>query len=143
MPREITKEKKAKPIPINHHVKTLLNRLPRAIGHDNVFSYRGRNVLGHKAPICLSLACRKAGIPYGQRVENGITFHDIRWTVKTDMLNAGVDKVHRDLILGHTLKGMDVHCLKPSDEDLKQAMDKFTAWLDGPFSNVDQANATD
>ena len=29
--------------------------------------------------------------------------------VKTNMLNAGVDKVHRNIILGHSLPGLDVH----------------------------------
>lgn len=34
------------------------------------------------------------------------------------MLNAGVDKVNRDLILGHSLKGMDVHFMAPDDDAL-------------------------
>jgi len=68
--------------------------------------------------------------PYGRKTPNGITFHDMRRTVKTHMLYAGVDKVHRDLILGHSLKGMDVHYLAPSDESLKEAMDRYTRWLD-------------
>ena len=46
------------------------------------------------------------------------------------MLNAGVDKVHRDIILGHSLQGMDVHYISPSQEDLTQAMVKYTEWLD-------------
>ena len=29
------------------------------------------------------------------------------------MLNAGVDKVHRDVILGHSLRGMDIHYIEP------------------------------
>jgi len=45
------------------------------------------------------------------------------------MLKASVDKVHRDLILGHSLKGMDVHYLAPSEDSLKEAMDKYTRWL--------------
>jgi len=40
-----------------------------------------------------------------------ITFHDIRRTVKTGMLKAGVDEVYRDAILGHAKKGMDEHYL--------------------------------
>ena len=58
-----------------------------------------------------------------------MTFHDIRRTVKTHMLFAGVDKVYRDVILGHSLKGMDVHYLVPSDESLKDAIEKYTGWL--------------
>ena len=65
--------------------------------------------------------------------------HDIRRTVKTNMLNAGVDKVHRDLILGHSLRGMDVHYLAPDEDTLRQAMDKYTRWVDDQFQNVDQS----
>ena len=41
------------------------------------------------------------------------------------MLTAGVDKVHRDLILGHSLQGMDVHYMAPDDVTLKEAMEKY------------------
>jgi hypothetical protein len=67
---------------------------------------------------------------------NGTTFHDIRRTVKTNMLNAGVDKVHRDLILGHSLTGMDVHYISPSEDDLHRAMGIYTAWLDAQIQSV-------
>jgi len=46
------------------------------------------------------------------------------------MLSAGIDKTYRDLILGHSLKGMDIHYLAPSEESLKNAMGKYTLWLD-------------
>jgi len=46
------------------------------------------------------------------------------------MLNAGVDKTHRDIILGHSLLGMDVHYIVPDEETLHQAMKKYTKWLD-------------
>ena len=56
------------------------------------------------------------------------------------MLNAGVDKVYRDLILGHSLEGMDAHYMAPSEEDLHQAMARYTTWLDNQISlkHVDQ-----
>jgi hypothetical protein len=64
------------------------------------------------------------------------------------MLNAGVDKVHRDIILGHTLHGMDVHYMAPSEDDLHQAMRKNTEWLDSQIPQsvdhiVDQVNDSD
>lgn len=83
-------------------------------------------------------ACRKAGIPQGHHHPEGITFHDIRRTVKTNMLSAGVDKVYRDTILGHSLHGMDVHYLVPSEDDLHGAMARYTEWLDGQLANVSQ-----
>ena len=55
------------------------------------------------------------------------------------MLYAGVDKVHRDVILGHSLKGMDIHYMAPSDESLKEAMDQYTQWLDAKIQKFNQA----
>jgi len=46
------------------------------------------------------------------------------------MLKAGIDKVFRDTILGHSLRGMDTHYMVPSESDLKQNMDRYTSWLD-------------
>jgi len=50
------------------------------------------------------------------------------------MLRAGVDKVYRDAIVGHSLRGMDAFYLKPSDKDLHSAMEKFTIWLDSELN---------
>jgi integrase len=145
LPADLPKERRAKVIPINHRVKRVLVDLPRAMHHDFVLTYQ-------QAPIVTPggletsfiAACGKAGIPHGQKAPNGVTFHDIRRTVKTNMLNAGVDKVHRDIILGHSLQGMDMHYMSPSIDDLHLAMAKYTEWLDGQLSsasvdqNVDQ-----
>ena len=46
------------------------------------------------------------------------------------MLTAGVEKVYRDAIVGHSLKGMDVHYLVLSDESLKDAMEIYTRYID-------------
>ena len=135
LPKELTKEKKRKLIPINHHVKGLLKVLYKHAQTDFVVTYK---VKGKQKPITskhgvstsLRTACKKAGIPYGTKVENGFTFRDIRTTVKTNMLEAEVMKEYRDLILGHSFEGMDRHYLKPPVDSLKGAMDKYTAWLD-------------
>jgi intergrase/recombinase len=66
---------------------------------------------------------------YGRKTMNGITFHDIRRTVKTYMLKAGIDKVYRDFILGHSLTGIDVHYLSPTDNDLKKEIEKYAEWV--------------
>ena len=76
--------------------------------------------------------------PYDRKTQNGITFHDIRRTVKTHLLYAGVDKVRRDAIVGHSLKGMDVHYIVLSDESLRESMDQYTEWLDGKIGEADR-----
>ena len=50
------------------------------------------------------------------------------------MLSAGVSKVHCDLILGHSLQGMDVHYVVPDDDTLQQAMERYTDWLDNKIA---------
>ena len=66
----------------------------------------------------------------GERVEGGFVFKDVRTSVKTSMARAKVDEVFRDLILGHSLQGMDAYYLKPTEADLKEAMDQYTRWID-------------
>jgi len=134
-----TKEAKTKSIPINHHVAEVLDNLARAIHHDYVFTYH-RKPIGEDLRTALQNACDAAGITYGQKEKDGFRFHDIRTTVKTNMLRAGLDKALRDTILGHSLEGMDAFYLKPTEEDLKEAMGKYTQWLDGQLdsASVDQ-----
>ncbi|MGP8051675.1 MAG: tyrosine-type recombinase/integrase [Desulfobaccales bacterium] len=137
LPAGVTKESRAKVIPMNHHVKAVLASIPQALHHDFVFTYKG-NSIGDNGSFKKSFitACLRAGIPQGHNETDGITFHDIRRTVKTNMLSAGVDKVYRDTILGHSLQGMDIHYLVPSEDDLHRAMTRYTEWLDGQIANV-------
>ena len=138
LPAEVVKEKRPKSIPINKTVREVLQRLPRVLHQDYVITYRGQPVTEfHTA---FRNTCKRAGIPQGNKTPNGIVFHDIRRSVKTYMARAGVDKVYRDTILGHSLKGMDVYYMKPSDEDLHAAMEKYTAWLSGELASSDQSN---
>jgi integrase len=139
LPAELVKESRAKVIPINHHVKRVLDEQPRALHHDFVFAYLGKPIQSEGGlKNSFRTACQKAGISCGRDLEGGLIFHDLRRTVKTNMVNAGVDHVHRDLMLGHSLKGMDVHYMAPSEDDLIQAMARYTTWLDGQMQSVDQ-----
>jgi integrase len=139
LPSEVTKENREKNIPFNYHVKKTLDTLPRALKHDYVLTYQGKPLISKGGfQVVLKKTCTKAGLPYGRKTPDGLTFHDIRRTVKTNMLNAGIDKSHRDIILGHTLQGMDIYYLSPSEDILKQAMDQYTRWIDDQIANVDQ-----
>jgi len=48
----------------------------------------------------------------------------------------GVGKTLRDIILGHSLKGMDAYYIKPDDDSLKEAMTKYTEWLDAQLNEL-------
>lgn len=139
LPKDIPKEKKPKVIPINHHVKQILAELSRAIHHDFVLTYQNEPIKSSGGvKNSFFTACEKAGIIQGRDKPDGILFHDIRRTVKTNMLNAGMDKVYRDKIMGHSLMGMDAHYLAPSEEDLHRAMAIYTSWLDAQIANASQ-----
>lgn len=132
---EDTKEAKPKRIPINHHVFTILESLKAVpIIRDgkrvsNVFTFQGEPITDNFRK-SLVTACKNAKIPFGEKVPGGFRWHDTRTSVKTNMLRAGVDKALRDVILGHALQGMDRYYIKPTDEDLHQAMERYTRWLD-------------
>jgi integrase len=141
LPARIVKERRDKNIPINEHVKDVLDSLPRSISHGFVFTYRGNYIEENGIKKSFKTACKEAGIPHGTKTKNGLIFHDIRRTVKTNMVEAGVDKVHRDLILGHSLKGMDVYYMAPTEKTLAEAMTKYTEWADLNFETI-SANVT-
>jgi hypothetical protein len=92
-------------------------------------------------------ACKNAGVPYGSKTPNSIIMHDFRRMVKTNIPTAGVSRGCRDLILGHSLQGMDPHYIVAGAETLRQAIDKNTRWLDDQIAesvasvdqNIDQA----
>ena len=73
--------------------------------------------------------CVKAGIPAGRKMKGGITFHDIRSTVKTNMANAGVNHTFRDALLGHSRKGMDTYYIQIEPKDLVPHMAIYERWL--------------
>lgn len=140
LPASVTKEGRKKRIPINHHVKTILTQSVIQI-HGYVVNYKGDKLKeGSSIRKSFIQACKLAGIPYGTKVDNGITPRDIRTTFKTNMLKAGVGKTLRDVILGHSLKGMDAYYIKPDDESLREAMEKYTGWLDIQLNELNELN---
>ena len=148
LPAEIIKEGKktgaGKNIPISHNVQAVLDSQIRALHHEYVFSFGNKPITSEKRIAkSFKTACKKAGIVYGKKVDGGLIMHDFRRTVKTYMVDAGVNKVYRDTILGHSLKGMDMHYIKPPESSLKTAMEKYTAWLDAEteakIQNVDHS----
>ena len=122
-------------IPITEQLESILKAIPRTLGTDNVFTYRGKPF--SDARTGLKDACKSAGIPYGKKVEGGFVFGDLRRTAKTLMARAGVDKAYRDAILGHESQDMDRHYLHPDFErDLRAAMERYHTWLREEIQNV-------
>ncbi len=132
---EATKEGRPKSIPINHHVEKVLSALPRHLHHGYVFTYLGKPIQT-RIRRSLRSVCDKVGIVYGRDVEGGFVFKDIRTAVKTHMAEAGVDEAYRNTILGHSMQGMDKYYMKPTEDSLKKAMEKYTSWLDGEIERI-------
>ena len=136
-----TKESSKKNIPIYNHVAEILRAAGkvRHIQHDYVFTYGGQPI--KRVVKSFKSCCERANVPYGLKNANGVIFHDIRRTVKTNMVKAGIDKIYRDVILGHSLEGMDARYIHPDDEDLKAAMTQYTTWLD--YQVLDKSKISD
>jgi integrase len=136
-----TKERNAKKVPINHHVQAVLDGMIPVIRDGArvpfVFLFNGKPI-GDNIRKSLVTACRKIGIDYGQHIQGGFRFHDIRTSVKTNMLRAGVDPAMRNILSGHAVQGMAKYYLMPSEGDLHRAMNQYTEWLDNEIKQVEK-----
>jgi len=133
LPASMTKENKNKNVPIAPRLMEILDSLVVPINKNtdgHVFIFRGKPIT-HNTGMKKGMrnACKRAGLSYGRKAENGLTFHDLRRMAKTNMVNAGIKKEHRDTILGHSLGGMDDYYIKPTEEDLTKAMAQYAAWI--------------
>ena len=103
-----------------------------------VFLFRGKLIRDIRDG--LKRGCKDAGIPYGRKVQDGFTFHDLRHTAKTIIRKAGVDKNVRGVIFGHSVSGdMDFRHDHVDESDLLDAIDKTEAFIESVSQNVSQA----
>ncbi|UCF84791.1 MAG: site-specific integrase, partial [Desulfobacteraceae bacterium] len=131
-----TKERGLKVIPINKNVRKILNQQVRNLHNDLVFQLRGRKIPKTTLSRAFMKDCVKADIPAGRKMEGGLTFHDIRSTVKTNMANAGVDPTFRDALLGHSRKGMDTYYIQIDPKNLICHMATYERWLNSEIRQI-------
>lgn len=94
-----TKDREKRSIPISETLFKVLDSLPRGLHDNHVFLYKNKPLRSIRAS--LKKACEKVGIPYGRKVKDGVTMHDLRHCYNTYMRRAGVhDTVTMD-ITGH------------------------------------------
>ena len=125
-------------IPITEELQSILKAIPRTLGMDSVFTYRGKPFSDIRTG--LIDACTSAGITYGKKIEGGFVFGDLRRTAKTLMARAGVPDVYRRALLGHKQKDMDRHYVHPDfEKDLRTAMEKYTGWLKAELEAAKQS----
>jgi integrase len=134
-----TKEGLSKMVPISETLKNILVKLPRGLHNDYVFLFRGKPIKDIREGF--RIGCGNAGIPYGRKVQNGVTFHDLRHTAKTNMRKAGVDKNVRAVIFGHSINGdMDFRYDHIDESDLLDAIDRTETYLQTVSQTVSQEN---
>ena len=126
-------------LPIYPYVKSILDSSPRMLHCDYVFTHHGEPFRNAKlARWAFESTCNRAGVSFGRKNQAGVTLHDIRRTVKTNMVRAGIADIYRNALLGHAMEGMDKYYVVVSDDDLKQAMTTYTLWLDAEIAKVNQ-----
>ncbi len=101
---EHTKTREKRYVPISSNLYKVLESIPRPIHTNHVFLYRGYRLKTIRAS--LRKACEKAGIPYGRRTKDGITFHDLRHTFNTNMRKAGSHDTITMAVTGHSTREM-------------------------------------
>ena len=124
--REHTKDDEKRFIPIAKSLLKILDNIPRE-ENEHVFLYKGLPLKGIQAS--LKKACEKAGIPYGRKTKNGITFHDLRHTFNTNMRKAGNhDTVTMD-ITGHSTREMFDRYNTVDEKEKLDAIDGMDAMI--------------
>jgi len=85
-----------------------------------VFTYSGEPIKDVKT--ALRKACKDAGIPYGRNVPNGITFHDLRHSYGSYLMEMGANIRTTQELLGHKNIRMTQRYTHVSDDTRKQAV---------------------
>lgn len=134
-----TKEGKPKSIPMPPAVRKILKDTPPTLHQNHVVLHMGKPVFVGTFTYALKTSCKKASIPYGMKNEDGLRLHDLRAFWKSGATKAGLDPAIRSKILGHALTGMDAYYLRFTDDDLRAAMDRYTAWLEGELQKAYQS----
>jgi len=131
-----TKDGEPRKIPICDELHEILENIPRAIHTKFVFLYRGKPI--NDIIYAIKEACDASGLPYGRKIKNGFTFHDLRHTFNTNMRKAGVAESVIMEITGHSTREMFDRYNTIDDDDTRQAVDQMQAFLRNVDHSVDQ-----
>ena len=99
---EDTKGKAKRIIPLTRELLAMLKDMPRGLPGVLVFTFRSAASVQR----AFATACKKAGIPYGQKTENGVIFHDLRRTCINARRVQGHDYFRIMAVSGH--KSMNI-----------------------------------
>ena len=134
---EMTKEGRAKTVPISKKLRTVLMQLPGRGNNGYVFTYGKKRIKDLRDG--LKRACDKVDIAYGRFAEGGFIFHDLRRTFVTNARKAGVTSNVTNRITGHSNRGnMNARYDQIDDADLLKAIDQIEEYIESVSENVSE-----
>jgi len=124
IPKENSKSKKERVVPIDSVIFNVLDSLERKGEYVFINDWTG----GHRKDVreAFKAACKRAGIPYGR--DKGLIFHDLRHLAAYRLVKL-TDIVTASKILGHADVKMTLRYCHPSDKDKKLAIEKASEIL--------------
>jgi integrase len=124
IPKENSKSKKERVVPIDSVIFNVLDSLERK--GEYVFMNDWTETRTKEIKKSFKTACERAGIPYGRK--KGLTFHDLRHLAAYRLVKL-TDIVTASKILGHSDIQMTMRYVHPSDKDKKLAIEKSSEIL--------------
>ena len=73
---------------------------------------------------------------------NGNNFHNIRGSEINKSLCTEIDEIYRNILQEYSLQGTYSYYIKPTEENLEDAMNKYTTWLDEKNSKFQKIDKT-
>ena len=110
---------------MNVPVRAALRRVIRDRTTGRVFDYGHTGVSASTLRRGFSKAYEQAGIPFGQKVEAGITWHDLRRTFATELRGRQVHEYDISDLLGHTIQSVTGTYARSTPEAFKNAVNKL------------------
>lgn len=102
-----TKNGRERRIPMNSVVRDALRETAIGAKPDEIiFSFKRNGVSWSTIRRGFERACKAASIPHGQKISNGLIWHDLRRTFATRLRALGVHEYDIKDLLGHTIPGV-------------------------------------
>jgi integrase len=120
------KEPRHRLVPMNSQVRAFLLQVIRDRTTGQVFDYAHTGVSASTLRSGFEQACERAGIPFGQTVESGLIWHDLRRTFATELRARQVHEYDISDLLGHTINSVTGTYARSTPEALEDAVNRLT-----------------
>lgn len=120
------KEPRHRVVPMNNQVRAALLELIKDRTNGQLFDYAHTGVSASTLRSGFTEACERAGIPFGQNVEGGLIWHDLRRTFATELRARQVHEYDISDLLGHTIKSVTGIYARSTPEALEDAVNRLT-----------------